>query len=281
MNKLTLSDGRSLAYDIYGDPQGKPVFYFHGWPASRLSGKQIDKAAKKLGLKIISPDRPGYGYSTYKKGRTLLDWPDDVLELAKFLNLKKFSILGSSGGGPFTLACAYKIPNFLDYVLLNSGLGPIDEYWRSTEKIGIKKNAYLIKWKLLPYFASLLIPFNKYFSKNLISKLLISTSKQGNDVVQFNDIEFMKIHTETILESFRQGIKGALLDLFIYSRDWGFSIKDIRKTLYLFHGDEDPQVPLWITQYIYKNVKNSKIEILKNEGHYIIMKYPEKILGLI
>src|SRR3990170_989632 len=88
--QIHLNDGRKLGFAQYGDLKGKPVFYFHGWPASRLSAKIYDDLAKKLYVRIISPDRPGFGLSDYKKDRTLLDWPDDVLALADFLKIKKF-----------------------------------------------------------------------------------------------------------------------------------------------------------------------------------------------
>lgn len=74
-----LHDGRVLGWAEYGDPKGKPVFFFHGWPGSRFSGKETDTAAKKIGVKTISTDRPGIGLSNYKKDRKLLDWPRDVL----------------------------------------------------------------------------------------------------------------------------------------------------------------------------------------------------------
>ena len=85
---INLKDGRKLAYAEYGALAGKPLFFFHGWPVSRLSGRIAKKAAKKLGIRIISPDRPGYGLSDFKKDRKLLDWAKDVLELADRLRIK-------------------------------------------------------------------------------------------------------------------------------------------------------------------------------------------------
>lgn len=91
---LKLSDGRILGYAQYGDPNGVPLFFFHGWPSSRLQGIMLHEAGKKLGVRIISPDRPGFGLSTYDPKRILLDWPQDVLEIADHLKIKKFAVLG-------------------------------------------------------------------------------------------------------------------------------------------------------------------------------------------
>ena len=64
---IILKDGRKLGYVEYGDPNGKPLFFFHGWPGSRFSGGETDKAAKKLGIRVISTDRPGIGLSDLRK----------------------------------------------------------------------------------------------------------------------------------------------------------------------------------------------------------------------
>jgi len=36
MFSLTLRDGRSMAYEKYGDPAGKPLILIHGSPGSRI-----------------------------------------------------------------------------------------------------------------------------------------------------------------------------------------------------------------------------------------------------
>src|SRR5262245_15438675 len=96
---ITLSDGRRLAYSEFGDPAGLPVFYFHGAPSSRLEPLLIgDDALKQTGFRFIAPDRPGIGGSDPKPDRRIVDWPADVSALADALRLKRFGVLGNSGG---------------------------------------------------------------------------------------------------------------------------------------------------------------------------------------
>src|SRR3954469_17708384 len=82
---LTVAPGQQIAVDETGDPHGHPVFFFHGWPASRLQGAGFSVEAPQLGLRILAPDRPGIGLSTPQPGRRLLDWPPVVRELARQL----------------------------------------------------------------------------------------------------------------------------------------------------------------------------------------------------
>src|SRR5438309_1811387 len=107
---IKLRDGRTLAYAEYGDPAGTPVIFFHGTPGSRLMAAPAWKD-ESLGLRIIAPDRPGFGLSTYRPNRTILNWASDVAELADALKLDKFIVAGVSGGGPHSLACAHELPD--------------------------------------------------------------------------------------------------------------------------------------------------------------------------
>jgi pimeloyl-ACP methyl ester carboxylesterase len=127
--RLKLKDGRTLGYAEYRAPEGMPVFYFHGHPSSRLDWPSLvdnTDAASELNVRIIAVDRPGYGLSEFNSGRQILDWPDDVLELADALQLDRYAALGYSGGGPYAAACAFKIPERLTATAIVSGMGPAD-----------------------------------------------------------------------------------------------------------------------------------------------------------
>ncbi|EDX83379.1 hypothetical protein S7335_559 [Synechococcus sp. PCC 7335] len=125
-DQITLNDSRTLAYAEYGIPNGNAVLHFHGSPSSRIEGTlaSANSIAERLGLRLIFPDRPGFGRSDFKAARTLLDWTEDVVELADQLNIDKFAVVGLSGGVPHALACAYKLPHRLSVVGLISGISP-------------------------------------------------------------------------------------------------------------------------------------------------------------
>ena len=103
----SLTDGRRLAYCVYGDPQGIPIFYAHGGPGSRLEGRLFDEGARRHGFRLIATDRPGMGQSTFKPGRKLLEYPADICELAEALGIDQFGVMGWSGVGAHTMVCGY------------------------------------------------------------------------------------------------------------------------------------------------------------------------------
>ena len=102
---MTLPDGRRVCLVTHGDPDGQPVFFFHGTPASRLGHEFTSEPAKEQGIRVLCPDRPGIGRSDPKPGRTIADYATDVKDIALALGLGRYGVVGYSGGGPYALAC--------------------------------------------------------------------------------------------------------------------------------------------------------------------------------
>lgn len=62
-------------------------------------------------MRVVSPDRPGYGRSSPQPGRGFDDWPGDVAALAYHLGIERFAVMGASSGGPYVVACAALLPD--------------------------------------------------------------------------------------------------------------------------------------------------------------------------
>ncbi len=276
---IKLKDGRKLGFCEYGDPKGKPIFYFHGWPASRLSGSETDKAAKKLKIRVISPDRPGFGLSDYKEDRTLLGWADDVLELADQLKIKKFAVMGVSGGGPYSAVCAYKIPERVTKAGIVVGLAPV--YIK-----GITKGMFLtskIGWDnyhRFPFLRTLgaWIGALEFKYLPIIGKLAGFQARVDRDLVKSKSVTDNLISCR---EAYRQGIKGATLDLKLYTDDWGFKLSDIKTKVCLWYGAKDENVSIEMGKYYKSQIPNSELFIDPKGGHLSRIKYEGKILNTL
>src|SRR5579864_6634487 len=116
--------GRRIAFQTFGDPRGRPVFFFHGSPASRLEGEFLDAPATAHHIRLIAVDRPGMGRSDSQPGRRLLDWPSDINALAGELGLNQFFVMGFSTGALYVYACAKAMADRLDGAVIVSGTGP-------------------------------------------------------------------------------------------------------------------------------------------------------------
>ncbi|BBM00284.1 alpha/beta fold hydrolase [Microbulbifer sp. GL-2] len=97
MQILQMKDGRKLAYDVYGDPNGIPVIFNHGFSDSRLIRNPDNTLTASLGVRVIAADQPGVGGSSPFRGRKMVDWGNDMEALANFLQIDQFSVVGHSG----------------------------------------------------------------------------------------------------------------------------------------------------------------------------------------
>src|SRR5688500_4433105 len=88
---LRLRDGRTVGYAEYGDPDGVPLLFFHGTPGSRLQLRALDEPARRHHVRLLAPDRPGFGESSPQPGRTVGQYADDIRELADDLRLERFA----------------------------------------------------------------------------------------------------------------------------------------------------------------------------------------------
>src|SRR4051812_50215618 len=92
---LETSDGRTLAYALWGDPADFPVLHLHGTPGCRLERWPDEELYRRLGVFLITHDRPGYGQSTRRPRRRVVDEGDDVTALADHPRFERF---GGPGG---------------------------------------------------------------------------------------------------------------------------------------------------------------------------------------
>lgn len=126
--RLMLPDGRLLAYDDVGDPQGRPVIYLHGTPDCRLARHPDDDLARRDGVRLVAVDRPGAGDSTPHPEATLTSLGHDLLALLDHLGVDQAGLLGWSSGGLFALAAAAVLGRRAASVALVATVPPREAY---------------------------------------------------------------------------------------------------------------------------------------------------------
>lgn len=279
-NEIQLPGGRALCYAECGDPGGRPVFYFHGFPGSRLEAGLIGPAAAAHGVRIFAVDRPGFGRSGFQPRRRLLDWPDDVGLLADALGLGRFSVLGVSGGGPYALACARSLAARLDGVAVAAGLGPVPDpgglagmIWHNRWGLHVVSRA---PWLSLPVFA-LLAPLFQRNPAWVVARLAARAAPP--DEAFFRHPERAAVFAETLREAFRQGPRGPARDAVIYGRPWGFRLQDVTAPVRLWHGERDTVVPAAMGRRVAAALPRCRAEFFRDEGHFsLVVHVAEKFL---
>lgn len=266
---LTLTSGRTLGYAEYGDTSGEPLFYYHGWPSSRTQGVLMDAAGKKYGLRIIAPDRPGIGLSDYQPGRALLDWPPVLEELAAHTGADRFHVLGWSGGGPYVLATALKMPRRLLSATIVCGAPPLaflgDEKMFWPYRLMIRLRAHfpsvlgaVLRLGTLATRGSPAKPPLKW-----LMRLLLEPDRR----VLAHEPTFRAVR-DAMLESLRRGPRAVIGDADIYLSEWGFEVSAITFPIHLWHGKKDRNIAWEYSALLAELMPHADTHWLENEGHY-------------
>ena len=279
MTSITLSDGRTLAFAEYGNLHGKPVFFFHGTPGSRYF-RPSDEVTTRLGVRLICMDRPGYGESTFQPSRQFLDWPKDIAQLADSLGIEKFAVAGHSGGGPYTLACAYSLPDRVNAAVTLSGAGPVEtpdvtRGMSATNKFGLTIGRF-VPWFL---WQGLIWVFYHRRAEDPAADIDRGNGHRPQaDEEQISKPEVREACVQSEVEAFQPGLRGLAWDAHLLTRPWGFRLEDIRVPVFLWHGSADDQATLAMARYIAGRIPNSKITICENEAHLLLFPHWEQIL---
>jgi pimeloyl-ACP methyl ester carboxylesterase len=283
--KIILKDGRTLGYAEYGVPNGKPVFYFHGIPSSRLDGWRLHEPAKQTNAYIIAIDRPGIGLSDFKAGRRYLDWPDDVSELADNLRIDRFAVLGASAGGSYAMACASKIPQRLTAVALVSSPCPFNVPTVTKDLSRFQRLSVFVVRRAL-WFARVRMSMlaRKVYRDpvGIISRVngeIADIDKAVLDKSIINSPEGLNRAVATLQQAFHMGARGVTWEYSLLMNSWGFLPEDISIKIKLWHGEADKTVPVSMGRYLATTLPNCQANFLPGEGHYMVINHARDILS--
>ena len=277
---LRLADGRRLAYAEWGGVDGVPVIHHHGMPGSRLDHAAPDGVYRLAGVRVITPDRPGYGLSDPLPHRAVLDWPADVVQLADHLGLDRFAVTGLSGGGLYALACAAAIPERLTEVVVVGCPAPLDRYeamrgMRLENVLGLRL-AGLAPW-LFHAGAAMLAGSVRRHPDLFVAE---GTHDQPPADRRWSTLPWVRADVVgNLREAFRQGALAYAQDIALLMRPWGFDLERVEPRVQLWHGDADRVIPLHHSRYLASVLPNATLQVCPGEGHMVLWNHVVEILG--
>ncbi len=265
-----LRNGRRLGFAEYGRPDGKVVFWFHGTPGGRRQvAPQARALAQEMGIRLIVLERPGIGESTPHLYRNVGAFADDVLEVADGLGAREFACVGLSGGGPYVLACAARAPGRVVAGAVLGGVAPT----RGPDAVAgglvslAKTFAPVIEFargvttRVLNFAVKGLMPF-----RTQALELYIKISPEGDQRV-FQRPEMRAMFLEDIVRSTARQVHAPVLDVVLFTRPWGFSLRDVRVPIRFWHGDADHIVPLSHAEHMVARVEQADLLVRPGESH--------------
>lgn len=270
-----------MGYAEFGETSGQPLIFCHGFPSSRLAGALVDAEARALRIRVIAPDRPGHGISDFTRLRRVAHWVADVTSLADALRLGRFAVLGVSTGGPYAAACAALLPQRVIAAGIVSGWAPPNA---PKTKPGPR----------LPFVPALgrHIRLLRRFSLAGVAKRLhkdgfkfldkATRSAPPADRTVITGDALWRALVDDMREALRQSARGPARDARVVNRRWGFKLEEIRVPVWIWHGQEDRNVPPALARFLSERISGSRTTFYRADGHFsTFVGHVGEILGAL
>ena len=279
--RIKLSDGYTVGYAECGDPKGKPVMHFHGTPSSRfeLDNPDLDAIAERHNVRFIVPDRPGHGLSDWQS-YTISSYPDIIAQFTERLGLDRFAVTGLSGGGRFVAACAWKIPQRLTNAIIVSGTAPFDLPGAKESLSKEDQQSYNMADKMPWLFRLFLWNFAREARKDPASIHTIFANAPESDKNLMAQPVMRRVLENMVNGAFDQGTRGVAYDWALISRPWGFSLREIKMPVHIWHGEADTLVPVKHAHILAEMIPNARTKFFPNEGHMLVVPHFEEFLNI-
>lgn len=260
-----------MAWSERGDPAGHPVVYCHGFPGSRLEVEIAATAAARAGVRLIAPDRPGFGHSSPGGDQRLHEWPADLAQLLDALEIERCGIFGMSGGGPYALASGARLGPRIDVIALVSGLGPLDAPGArdgmapfNRASIHLAQHHPWVQAGLFHVLGAVL----RHTPAAVQS--LMRAGEAGPDRSVLDQPGVAKALRAGMRGNVRQGAGAAIDELRSYVAPWPFALDQITTRVLLWHGEADTVVPPSHARTLAARLPDAHITLLPGEGHFSV-----------
>lgn len=241
----TQINGQQIYYQSVG--KGKNLIMLHGW-GQDVSTFWPDLDYLKDDLTIWLIDLPGFGRSEPPKEKyDSGDYAKIIAEFIKKNGIKNVTILGHSFGGKVAIRVASEYPKLVDKLILvgASGLKPY---------ASLKKYISFILAKIIKHTLPNFFNFKSKIRKDFYRKIESDYADAGR---------LRGVYLKTIRE-----------DLTEY-------LKKIDQQTLIIWGDQDRAVPLKYGKKMYQLIKNSKMVILEDKGHFLHIHDPERFTSYV
>lgn len=272
---------RRLSFSEFGAPNGRAVFWLHGTPGAR---RQIPNEAREFalreGIRIVGVDRPGIGSSSPHVYGSFREFTKDLETVADSLGIGDMAVVGLSGGGPYTLAAAFHMPDRVKAVGVLGGVAPTrgpDAIEGGLAGLGAQL-APLVKVARLPIGAGLtaMVRVVKPFASPIID--LYGRLSPIGDRTLLARPEFKAMFLDDLLNGSRKQFSAPFSDIMLFSKEWDFRLGDVRTPVSWWHGDGDHIVPLDHGKHCVRLLPNATIRVLEGESHLGGLGVAEEIL---
>ncbi|MFD7706177.1 alpha/beta fold hydrolase [Streptomyces sp. NPDC059785] len=264
-------DRRRLAVEQRGDMAGRPVFLLHGTPGSRLGFVPRPSVLYRMGIRLITFDRPGYGDSDRNPGRMVSDAAGDVADIADALGLGHFGVVGRSGGAPHALACAALLPGRVTRTAALVSLAPRDaaglDWFEGMTESNVRE------YTSAGLSRTLVTARLGRRSVSIVANPAASIAEMRDELPESDrwivaDAGIQDMLERNFAEGLRDSADGWVDDVMAFSTTWGFAPESIESPVLLWHGEDDVFAPVQHTRWLAQHIPGASVEVEAGAAHF-------------
>ena len=279
---VAVGGDRQIGFAEFGAPQGRTIFWLHGTPGAR---RQIPIEARvyaeEADIRLIGIDRPGIGSSTPHQYENVLEFAEDLRTIADVLGIGKMAVVGLSGGGPYTLACAAAMPERVVAAGVVGGVAPTigaDSIGGGLMgNLGTRVAPILAVAKVpIGMVATTLIRFIRPFGGPAADLYGLVSPPADRALLARPGIKAMFL--DDLLNGSRRQMAAPFYDVVAFARDWGFRLDEVKVHVRWWHGDADHIVPYAHGQHVVSRLPDAELFPMPGESHLGGLGRAEEIL---
>jgi pimeloyl-ACP methyl ester carboxylesterase len=252
-------DGYTVAYATCGDPDGTPVLFFHGTPGSRLLAGLYDEAATARGVRLIAPDRPGFGRSDHWPGRELADTAAFVEPILDDAGVESAGVVGFSGGGPHALALASASDRVRGVDLVSTAVPP--ECVENPPRVQATLDTLAVE---TPRLLAGLLRGQTWLARNGPASLVVGQFAEDPDRVPDEAAALIR---RDFVEALARTRRGTVDELALLARSWDLALSEIGAPVRLWHGERDGNVPVTAARRLVMRLDGPDLTVATGADH--------------
>jgi len=282
---IPLKDGRQLAWSEWGPETGRVVVLLHGAPGSSHYCPDV-ATTQELGVRLVAADRPGYGRSTARPGRTLLDWADDLVELLDHLEVAAVPVVGWSSGVPFAIASAVGRPDRIAALALVAGDGPLDDVPGVRDALPPERAERIAALRADPVAGRVAARERAAFYAERPESIMGAIEPPGGGSTDSDDPDVVLRRIPearaALLEMFRHGAlhgaDGWVDDSIAIQLPWRFSLGSVACPTTVWYGAKDRLAERRDSEYLARAIPGAELVIEPDDGHSLPVHHWREIL---
>ena len=243
-----------------------------------------DEPARELGVRIISPDRPGISGSSLQPNRTLADWPRVMERVLDHVGIGEFRALAISGGAPYAYAMAATMPERVRAIAIVAGAVPMAELEEARGllplyrwMLALHRSRPQLLRRLFCMARPILALRPPVRLRPLLLKMLML---RPCDAESLRDAAAFEAIFESQRRAWRGSAEGVMVDAQIYAQPWGFSLEDVHVSVRLWHGKQDRAFSVHLAEEVAKRLPDCNARFIDNAGHYSLpIRHMREILA--